>query len=122
MRYNLITTAKYFYRRKQMITNKHTQEKHHEDIMPEYRCKSCGTIISKKAVICPKCGASQYSQPVSVLIFKVLSFLIPPAGFIMYIISHKKSSDRAKEYVLCAFAGICIMLIFFTVWNTFLII
>lgn len=104
-----------------MITKETTQEKRHEDIMPEYHCKSCGTIISKKALICPKCGASQNKTPVYVLIFKMLSFLIPPVGFIMYIIKRGKSYGYAKEYIICAFAGISIILILFAVWNTFLI-
>ena len=53
-------------------------------------CRECGTMISEKADICPNCGAAQHR--VSVINdtpsagLKVLSFFIPLAGLILFVV------------------------------------
>jgi len=78
-------------------------------------------MISESAPTCPKCGAKQNTG--SSLNFskddfkagstglKVLSFLIPIAGLILFLIKGKEEPVAAKSYGLWAIAGFVLALL-----------
>lgn len=78
-------------------------------------------MISESAPTCPKCGAKQNtgsSLNVSKDDFKagstglkVLSFLIPIAGLILFLVKGKEEPVAAKSYGLWAIAGFVLALL-----------
>lgn len=63
-------------------------------------CRECGEMISESAPTCPKCGAVQGQTPSNVVDepnagLNVLSFFIPLAGLIMYLVFHEKAPNKA---------------------------
>ena len=51
-------------------------------------CKKCGAEIDDQAVICPKCGVSQVTQPATVdnggFLWGMLGCCIPLVGLILF--------------------------------------
>ena len=74
-------------------------------------CRECGTMISEKADICPNCGATQHRAKViddtPSAGLKVLSFFIPLAGLILFVVQSKDTPISAKEYGKWALIGFC---------------
>lgn len=78
-------------------------------------CRECGEMISESAPTCPKCGAKQnIGTGLNVKAddfkagstgLKVLSFLIPIAGLILFLVKGKEEPMAAKSYGLWALAG-----------------
>ncbi len=104
-------------------TNTENQEQQYIPLHKSY-CRECGTMISAKAITCPKCGATQNSQTEvrqdeAAAGWKVLSFFIPLAGLILYIIQHKTSPKMAKacgKWALIGFiTGISLIIIYYIV-------
>jgi len=74
------------------------------------KCTECGTEISDSAMTCPKCGAPATKQtscnvgidrtdkddPMDVGM-KILSFLVPIAGLILFFIWKDEAPQKAKE-------------------------
>lgn len=84
-------------------------------------CRECGEMIAESAPTCPKCGAKQKtgtSLNVNTEDFKagstglkVLSFLIPIAGLILFLVKGKEEPVAAKSYGLWAIAGFVLALL-----------
>ena len=76
-------------------------------------CRECGEMISESAPTCPKCGAKQnvitdssqngFKRGSTGL--KVLSFLIPLAGLILFLVKMDSDRTAAKAYGLWALVG-----------------
>lgn len=75
-------------------------------------CPYCGNQCDINAVVCVKCGRS--FQPMGNAVspndtpstgLKVLSFLIPLAGLILYLVKHDKEPVSAKAYGKMALIG-----------------
>lgn len=64
-------------------------------------CPNCGSPCAPGMVICPHCGnrlnSAVNDSPETIL--KVLSFLIPIVGIILYAINYKEKPISAKEYL-----------------------
>ena len=90
-------------------TNVTTENKPQSEPLHKSFCRECGTMISEKADICPNCGAAQHR--VSVINdtpsagLKVLSFFIPLAGLILFVVQSKDTPISAKEYGKWALIG-----------------
>lgn len=81
-------------------------------------CKECGKEIDDKAVICVHCGAEttpmpmgnarvpQVDEPSTLL--KVVSFLIPLVGLILFIVMNDSQPISAKAYGKFALIGFII--------------
>lgn len=77
-------------------------------------CRECGEMISETAPTCPKCGAKQNIGGINGMEenlragsigLKILSFLIPLAGLILYIVKRNEDPAAAKSYGLWAILG-----------------
>ncbi|MBR5777594.1 MAG: hypothetical protein IKY22_03905 [Bacteroidales bacterium] len=72
------------------------------------RCKECGELISRTAISCPKCGASQSetfgNTENSSVGTCILSLLLPFVGLI--IAATKMSEDIKTARAYCIWAGI----------------
>lgn len=82
-------------------------------------CQHCGTQCVSQAVVCPNCGvpfqngnsyAMQIDKPTTPL--KVISFLIPLIGLILYIIYLDKKPLSAREYGKMACIGVGVGVVF----------
>lgn len=79
-------------------------------------CPRCGSSCNTSAVFCPGCGLrfpygdspAYYDTPS--FWFKVLAFLVPFFGIIMYIINHDKEPCSTKAYLKMSVISICIRL------------
>ena len=64
-------------------------------------CRECGKEIIEEAVICPYCGcptgrcASVYEKDMPSTGLNILSFLIPLAGLIIYLMDRDRMPQRA---------------------------
>lgn len=68
-------------------------------------CKKCGSTIPEGSTFCPKCGAPiAYVEGASVGL-KVLSILIPLAGWIMYFIFKDENITKARDCSNFAWIG-----------------
>lgn len=72
-------------------------------------CRECGSMISAKAVTCPKCGATQNQTAVrqdeASAGLKVLSFFFPLIGLILFCVYSQNTPNAAKEYGKWALIG-----------------
>lgn len=72
-------------------------------------CRECGSMISAKAVTCPKCGATQnqvaVKQDEASAGLKVLSFFFPLIGLILFAVYSQNTPNAAKEYGKWALIG-----------------
>lgn len=66
-------------------------------------CRNCGTEIDNNTIVCPKCGVSQssinFQQPTdnrSGIGWGILSFFIPVAGLVLFLV-WKDSRPRASK-------------------------
>ena len=77
-------------------------------------------MISEKADICPNCGATQHRAKViddtPSAGLKVLSFFIPLAGLILFVVQSKDTPISAKEYGKWALIGFCTGIAFSIIW------
>ncbi|HAZ18542.1 MAG TPA: zinc ribbon domain-containing protein [Clostridiales bacterium] len=78
-------------------------------------CRKCGRLIDDQAVICTQCGVLVNPYRPQVLVadcpftgLKVLSFLFPMIGLILYIINKDTTPMSAKAYGKMALIGFCI--------------
>ena len=77
-------------------------------------CQNCGTQCVSQAVVCPNCGvpfqkennAVQRDEPTTPL--KVICFLFPIVGLILYILYQDKKPKSAKEYGKMALIGVVV--------------
>lgn len=77
-------------------------------------CQNCGTQCVSQAVVCPNCGVPfhkennvvQIDEPTTPL--KVICFLIPIIGLILYILYQDKKPISAKEYGKMALIGVVV--------------
>lgn len=82
-------------------------------------CRECGEMIAESAPTCPKCGAKQnISNGLSAEDFKagnigliILSFLIPIAGLILFLVKQREEPAAAKSYGLWALAGLVLWIL-----------
>lgn len=77
-------------------------------------CRECGTVISAKAISCPKCGATQnqtaenqaaVKQDIASAGLMVLSFFFPLIGLILFCVYSQSAPNAAKEYGKWALIG-----------------
>ena len=77
-------------------------------------CRECGTVISAKAISCPKCGATQnqtaenqaaVKQDIASAGLMVLSFFFPLIGLILFCVYSQSTPNAAKEYGKWALIG-----------------
>ena len=76
-------------------------------------CRECGEMISESAPTCPKCGAKQLIETNDFWDgfkggstgLKVLSFLLPLVGLILFLVKMDSDRPAAKAYGLWALAG-----------------
>lgn len=72
-------------------------------------CRECGTMISEKAVTCPRCGTTQNQAAVrqdeASAGLMVLSFFFPLIGLILFCVYSQNTSNAAKEYGKWALIG-----------------
>ncbi len=87
-------------------------ENQEEQYIPLHKsyCRECGTMISAKAITCPKCGATQNNQAEvrqdeASAGLKVLSFFIPLVGLILFCVYSQNTPNAAKEYGKWALIG-----------------
>ncbi len=90
-------------------TNTESQEQQYIPLHKSY-CRECGTMISAKAITCPKCGATQNNQTEvqrdeASAGLKVLSFFFPIIGLILFCVYSQNSPNAAKEYGKWALIG-----------------
>ena len=76
------------------------------------KCNECGKEISSKAITCPNCGYSIKSNNYVVSnSTKIISFLIPIVGLIIYAINIGKNDKLAKESGKYSLLGIVVYVI-----------
>ena len=80
-------------------TNVTTENKPQSEPLHKSFCRECGTMISEKADI-----------------LKVLSFFIPLAGLILFVVQSKDTPISAKEYGKWALIGFCTGIALSIVW------
>lgn len=73
-------------------------------------CKYCGQEIDDQAIICVHCGAQLgamkgTSQDVPSTILKVVSFLLPIVGLILFLVMMDDQPISAKSYGKMALIG-----------------
>lgn len=87
-------------------------------------CQNCGAVIPDNSTECPLCGAivqqgyqqpyqqQGYQQPYeeekATTGFKILSFLIPIAGLVLYLTKKDTAPTAAKEYGKMALISVII--------------
>ena len=93
-------------------TNVMTEEQENrQEYTPLHKsyCRECGTVISAKAISCPKCGATQNQTAVrqdeASAGLKVLSFFFPLIGLILFCVYSQSTPNAAKEYGKWALIG-----------------
>lgn len=91
-----------------VITENQENEQHYVPLHKSY-CRECGTMISAKAISCPKCGATQNQATVrqdeASAGLKVLSFFFPLIGLILFCVYSQNTPNAAKEYGKWALIG-----------------
>ena len=88
-------------------------------------CNRCGFPCNPNMTICPQCGApvGVAANDVPETGLKILSFLIPLIGIILYAVNNKDKPNSAKEYLkwaLISFVAGFVLSIVFTIISTFL--
>ncbi len=74
-------------------------------------CKNCGTEIDDKAVVCVNCGAQQQEitqtggADVPSTLLKVVCFLVPLVGLILFLTMKDNQPISAKAYGKFALIG-----------------
>ncbi len=88
-------------------------------------CNRCGYPCNPNMNVCPQCGApfGVAANDVPETGLKILSFLIPLIGIILYAVNYKEKPNSAKEYLkwaLISFVAGFALSIIFTIISTFL--
>lgn len=71
---------------------------------PAKYCQNCGKPSDINAVICANCGAqfpsyNQYEDEKPSVLLRIISFLIPLVGLILYFVERDKRPRAAKSYL-----------------------
>lgn len=79
------------------------------------QCIKCGKDLPENSTFCPHCGAAYGNNKGASLLLKVLSFLLPIVGWILYFIYKDDNIKKAKDCSNCAWwgFGVNILLIIF---------
>lgn len=89
-------------------------------------CRECGTVISAKAISCPKCGATQnqtaenqaaVKQDIASAGLMVLSFFFPLIGLILFCVYSQSTPNAAKEYGKWALIGFVTGIVLVIIFN-----
>lgn len=91
---------------------------------PVAYCRNCGKAIDPHAVVCVHCGCAiaQKKEESNSTLLKVLSFLVPIAGVILYFV--KTDDPHRGDYLKFAIASFVLSFIFtfaFSFLYTFLL-
>lgn len=68
-------------------------------------CKKCGSELPEGVQFCPKCGASLKNEEGASVGLKILSVLIPLAGWIMYFVFKDENRKKALDCSNFAWIG-----------------
>lgn len=77
-------------------------------------CNHCGKEIADEAVVCPICGCQvpSVAKDVAGIGLKVLSFLFPIIGLILWLVYHDQYPMRAKAIAKFALIGFAVGVVF----------
>lgn len=80
-------------------------------------CKNCGAQIDDRAVICPKCGVSQGSQPSDDdkggFLWGLLGFCIPIVGLILFLVWKDTKPVTSKAAGKGALASVIVSVVLY---------
>jgi uncharacterized membrane protein YvbJ len=95
------------------------------------RCPHCGAKVDKRSTICKKCGRridNKHAENIKkrpMFFTRLISFILPVFGFILYIIFRESDNEKAKVCFRWSIYGVITLLVvgvlFFFFWIYILI-
>lgn len=82
-------------------------------------CKNCGAQIDDRAVICPKCGVPQNSQPSAQgsdnggFLWSLLGFCVPLVGLILFLVWKDTKPVTGKAAGVGALVSVIVWVVFY---------
>lgn len=80
-------------------------------------CKNCGAQIDDRAVVCPKCGVPQATQPATVdnggFLWGLLGCCIPLVGLILFLVWKDTKPKTAKAAGIGALISVIVCVAFY---------
>ncbi len=80
-------------------------------------CKNCGEQIDDRAVVCPKCGVPQSTEPATVdnggVLWGLLGCCIPLVGLILFLVWKDTKPKTAKAAGLGALISVAVGIAFY---------
>lgn len=75
-------------------------------------CKNCGAEIPQNFAgnKCPSCGAEIQAEN-KYIGLRILSFIFPWIGFILYFMNRKDNADKASKILTASWIGVAVNLI-----------
>lgn len=81
------------------------------------KCNECGREISDSAVKCPNCGYININNTeLAPTYLKVICFIIPIIGFIIFAINIKYKPKYAKQCLIASILSIICIIILSIIW------
>lgn len=75
------------------------------------KCKECGKELSDKADICPNCGIKNNINQGTTIGLKIICFIIPIIGFIIFAVNILNKPKYAKQCLISSILSIIIILL-----------